>query len=195
MADYYDKNAWQFLKATRDVDMTALRTRFLEAIPKSDTRCRILDAGAGSGRDAHAFRGQGYQVEAFDASRAMVQAASALTGISVRHMRFEDFQWDHSFEGIWACASLLHVARCDLPGVILRLGYHLVPQGVLYASFKLGIGERISTDRHFTDMNEETFGTLLDDCPTLRQVATWRSEDRRSDRKEELWFNALLRKS
>ncbi len=44
-------------------------------------------------------------------------------------------------------------------------------------------------------MTEETFAGLLDECPSLRQVEIWRSEDRRPNRKDDLWLNALLRKA
>lgn len=196
MTEFYDIHTEQFLKDTRDVDMTALRDRFLAALPgKTTNTTRILDAGTGSGRDARAFREMGYQVNAFDASPAMVKAACDYTGTPVRQMRFEDFAWEHAFEGIWACASLLHVRRPDLPAVMRRLANHLVPESVLYASFKFGTEDRTKDSRHFTDMTEETLSGLLDECPALRQVETWRSSDRRPDRKEDIWLNALLRKS
>lgn len=195
MTDCYDINANEFLQDTRDVDMSAVRNRFLAALPQASAdRTRILDAGTGSGRDARSFGHSGYQVEAFDASPAMVQAATVYAEVPVRLMRFEDFSWNHPFEGIWACATLLHVARIDLPGVMRRLADHLVPEGILYTSFKVGMGEHHKDGRHFTDMTEETFSALLDECPSLRQVDTWRSRDRRPDRKEDIWLNTLLRR-
>lgn len=196
MTAFYDTHTEQFLKDTRDVDMKALRDRFLAALPaKTTDTTRILDAGTGSGRDARAFREMGYQIHAFDASAAMVKAARDYAGILVRQMRLEDFAWKHAFEGIWACASLLHVRRPDLPAVMRRLADHLVPDGVLYASFKFGTEDRTKDGRHFTDMTEETLSALLDECSALRQVETWRSSDRRPDREENIWLNALLRKS
>ncbi len=196
MTEFYEANAEQFLKDTRDVDMTALRNRFLAALPQTlSNAARILDAGTGSGRDARAFRRAGYRVAAFDASPAMVEAATEFAQVPVRHLRFEDFAWNSPFEGIWACASLLHVAREDLSSVMRRLADHLVTDGILYVSFKLGTGERQKDGRNFTDMNEETFSSLLDECPDLRQVEVWRSSDCRPDRKEDIWLNALLRKT
>lgn len=195
MTEYYETNADSFIATTRAVDMSALRSRFLTQLPPTcHGPARILDAGTGSGRDARAFRLAGYQIEAFDASPAMVQAATEFASIPVRCLRFESFHWEHLFDGIWACASLLHVARPDLPTVLRRLADHLVPGGILYASFKLGTGDRHKDGRHFTDMIEETFSALLDECPSLRQVETWRSGDRRPDRKEDIWLNTLLRK-
>ncbi|WP_316294099.1 methyltransferase domain-containing protein [Aestuariicoccus sp. MJ-SS9] len=196
MIDFYDTNAEQFLNDTRHVDMSALRERFIAELPQdaADT-VRILDAGTGSGRDARAFHRAGYQVAAFDASPTMVKASADFAGLPVQQMRFEDFSWDHSFEGIWACASLLHLARKDLPFVMRRLADHMVTDGILYASFKLGSGDRQKDGRLFTDMTEESLSALLDESPALRQVEIWRTNDRRPDKKEDIWLNALLRKS
>ena len=196
MTEFYDTHTEQFLKDTRDVDMKALRDRFLAALPgKTTYTTRILDAGTGSGRDARAFWEMGYQVHAFDASRAMVKAARDHACLPVRQMQFEDFACEHAFEGIWACASLLHVRRPDLPAVMHHLASHLVPGGILYASFIFGTEDRTKDGRHFTDMTEETLSALLDECSALRQVETWRSSDRRPDREEDIWLNTLLRKS
>lgn len=39
--------------------------------------------------------------------------------------------------------------------------------------------DRHKDGRHFTDMNEEAFSALLDECLSLRQAETCRSEDPR----------------
>lgn len=195
MTDYYENNAAAFIEATRTVDMTAFHNRFLAALqPRPPANTRLLDAGAGSGRDARTFRLAGYRVEAFDASPAMVLAAAEFAAVPVRQLRFEDFAWDHPFEGIWACASLLHVGRQYLPGALQRLADHLVSDGIIYASFKFGPEERKKNGRHFTDMTEDTLASVLDDCPALVQFETWRSSDQRPDKKHEIWLNALLKR-
>jgi SAM-dependent methyltransferase len=196
MADFYDENAESFVAQTRDVDMAELRGRFMAALPgRLDGPARILDAGSGSGRDALAFRRAGYDVSAFDASQAMVEATRAHAGVPARWMRFEDFVWDHPFEGIWACASLLHVADADLAGVLDRLVAHLVRGGVLYLSFKRGEGERIKDGRRFTDMTEARLAALLDRCTGMDPPEIWASGDRRVGRDAEIWINALVRRT
>lgn len=56
-ADYYETDAVEFVAATVAVDMSALRHRFLAALPMPPTGAtgalRILDAGAGLERDTH----------------------------------------------------------------------------------------------------------------------------------------------
>lgn len=195
MTEFYDANARAFISTTRDVDMSDMQRRFLAALPiVADKPARILDAGSGSGRDALSLRLLGYKVEAFDASAAMVAATREHAGVPVRQMRFEDFAWEHPFEGIWACASLLHVAEADLPGVIDRLAAHLPRGGALYLSFKLGTGERVKDGRRFTDMTEDSLATLLDGCSALGLPDIWQSRDCRPDRASDIWVNAVVTK-
>lgn len=195
MTGFYEVNAETFISTTRDVDMSDMQQRFLAALPVVDGKpARILDAGSGSGRDALLFRVLGYEVEAFDVSPAMVAATREHAGVEAQQMRFEDFAWDHQFEGIWACASLLHVAEANLSTVINRLVDHLTQGGVLYVSFKLGTGERVKDGRRFTDMTEASIATLLDGCAGLSAPDIWQSKDCRPDRAAELWVNAVVNK-
>jgi len=192
---YYDQNALGFLEATRDVDMSEVHGRFRAVLPDTGAfPARILDAGSGSGRDSLAFRQMGYAVEAFDASPSMVAATRDHAGVPTRQMRFEEFVWEHPFEGIWACASLLHVARVDLPSAVSRLVDHLSPGGALYLSFKLGEGERIRDGRRFTDMTPDNLRYLLDQSARLRQPDIWLSRDCRPERASEVWVNAVVQK-
>lgn len=196
MSEYYDANATAFISTTRDVDMSDIHRRFLAALPVVEGNdARILDAGSGSGRDAMAFRLSGHKVEAFDASPAMVAATRDYAGVQARQMRFEDFGWEHLFEGIWACASLLHVAEADLPEVINRLAAHLTPGGVLYLSFKRGTGERVKDGRRFTDMTQESLAVLLYGCRAFDEADIWESQDCRPDRESEVWVNAVVTKT
>ena len=196
LSDCYDRHATAFIETTRDVDMSEARGRFLAAVPSRDIgSTRILDAASGSGRDALAFRSLGYAVEAFDASPMMIAATQAHAGVPTRLIRFEDFAWEHPFEGIWACASLLHVAAAGLPGVIDRLAAHLVPGGALYMSFKQGTGERVKDGRRFTDMTAESLAALLDGCRAFGQPEIWESRDCRPGRASEVWVNSVVKKT
>lgn len=194
MANYYQDFADEFIASTRAVDMSDARARFILALPHAEP-ARILDAGSGSGRDSLAFSLAGHSVEAFDASKEMVAATRSYADVPTRLMRFEEFVWEHDFEAIWACASLLHVATADLPTVLDKLAARLVPDGVIYLSFKLGIGERTKDGRRFTDMTEESLGLVLDRTKGLIQSEVWRSQDRRPDRATEMWVNALVKKA
>lgn len=189
--DFYERNAKSFFDATVDVDMTPLYRRFL---PLLSSTARILDAGCGSGRDLRACKELGHSVTAFDASPALAALAEDYAGQRVYRARFDEIDWPESFDGVWACASLLHISSAELPNVLHRLASALVPGGVLYASFKYGRGERQHNGRRFTDMDEEELHNVLDHGVDLWRIDTWVTGDQRSGRELERWLNALLRR-
>jgi len=190
--EFYDKHAESFIAQTADVDMQALYGRFRKHLPP---RASVLDAGCGSGRDAAAFSQMGYDVVAFDASRKMVEATRKRAGIPVYLMKFEDAQFDKKFDGIWACASLLHVPRVRLSSVLERLASLLKPRGVLYASFKYGEKERVKGDRYFNDLDERLLEDHLQAAPSLKLLEVWKTTDQRPDRSSEQWLNCLFTSS
>ncbi len=187
--EYYETHGATFFAATVSVDIEHLRTAFLDLVPEGG---RLLDAGCGSGRDALAFLNAGYEVAAFDASPRMASLASELTGLEVEHGTFEEFSAHETFDGIWACASLLHVAAVDLPAVLRRLGLGLRPSGVLYASFKEGQGEREHAGRRFTDLSLTDLKALVT-AADLQVCRAWRTDDARPGREGEAWVNVLAR--
>lgn len=186
---FYDRNAEQYVADTGGLDMSALYQRFLRHLPLGG---RILDAGCGVGRDALAFAERGFAVTAIDASAEMVRLAAEYVGgrAEVRQLRFEDVAWCAEFDGIWACASLLHVPSSTFPGIVSRLTTALRPNGVCYMSFKHGIGERTAGGRLFSDHTEESL------CAALRSTGlavteAWLTNDVRADLSGQHWLNAI----
>ncbi|MBZ0057805.1 MULTISPECIES: bifunctional 2-polyprenyl-6-hydroxyphenol methylase/3-demethylubiquinol 3-O-methyltransferase UbiG [unclassified Leclercia] len=188
---YYQDNAQTFFDGTVNVDMSSLYETFTRHLAPG---ARVLDAGCGSGRDAKAFLAMGYQVEAFDASSAMVELAREHTGLPVQLMTFADVDWKEEFHGIWCCASLLHVPAVELTGVMRRLADALKPGGVWYVSFKYGDGERELDGRRFTDMDELGLSILVQDIVGIEVVKLWITQDKRPQRNE-VWLNVILSKN
>ena len=188
---YYDKNADRFLNDTANLDMSGHYQRFLSYL---DAGSSVLDAGCGSGRDALKFKDLGYKVSAFDASFEMVQAATKLTGLVVHQMTFEEMSLAQQYDGIWACASLLHVKRANLKKVLISLSKSLSERGVLYCSFKYGEAERQKGDRYFNDMNEELLDGIISGISSLELAEFWVSSDARKERFSESWLNFVLQK-
>ncbi|MDP2716712.1 bifunctional 2-polyprenyl-6-hydroxyphenol methylase/3-demethylubiquinol 3-O-methyltransferase UbiG [Rheinheimera sp.] len=189
--DYYNRHAAEYAEETVNVDIAALYAEFLPMVKPGG---HILDAGCGSGRDAGYFKQQGFTVSAFDASAAMAKIASERLHQTVAVHSFEQLDKKETFDGIWCCASLLHVADKALPDVFSRLQRALKPNAVLYASFKYGDGERSKDGRNFTDMNEPKLAKLVADIAGLTLSKTWLTQDKRPQRSDEMWFNALLKK-
>ncbi|MEX0566303.1 class I SAM-dependent methyltransferase [Raoultella terrigena] len=189
--NYYQHNADSFFTSTVAVDMSSLYAPFVEALTPPEL---ILDAGCGSGRDAKAFAEMGYRVEAFDASSEMVARAARYSGLTVRQRSFTDISETARYDGIWCCASLLHVPGDELPGVMQRLATALKSGGVWYVSFKYGTGEREKEGRRFTDLDEAGLTALVAALADIDITRMWQTLDKRPDRSE-TWLNALLLKA
>ena len=188
--DYYNRNAESFIAGTLHVDMSDTRNRFLSHVKPGG---RILDAGCGSGRDSLAFLKEGYQVDAFDASEGICRLASKMLGIPVECKRFEELTGTSIYDGIWACASLLHVNGEELPDVMSRLERLLKPEGILYASFKEGNTEREINGRFFHDMTETVCRELFQSV-NMEVLDTFISQDVREGRADEYWVNIIGKK-
>ena len=188
--DYYNKHAEEFTASTFEVDMESLYQPFLAELPEGT---RILDVGCGSGRDTLAFKNKGYQVDAIDYSEELVKKATRLTGIPVKLESFYEIDADEAYDGIWACASLLHCERTRLKEVIGKLLSALKPNGVLYMSFKYGNSDREKEGRQFTDLNEAQAEILLGQLEIVQQIRQWITVDKRAERTEQ-WLNLLWKK-
>ncbi len=187
--EYYNRNAGEFVAGTIHADVSEIRDRFLSYVK---TQGRILDAGCGSGRDALAFSKAGYQVEAFDASPELCKRASEMLGFPVECKRFEDMTGGPQYDGIWACASLLHVREQDMKDVMHRLKGLLNPGGILYASFKEGETERVKDGRFFHDMTEESCKALFEEAG-FSVLELFTSRDVREDHPGEAWVNIIVK--
>ncbi len=186
---FYSGNADDFYKRTVNLNLDALYSKFLPLIPSGGT---ILDAGCGSGRDSRYFIDKGFRVHAIDAAPEFAGRASDLIEQTVEVTTFEQFKSEIQFNGIWACASLLHVPPDSLPAAIGNLAATLRPGGIFYMSFKYGQGQRIHGTRQFTDMDESGLEALASRIPDITLKKTWTTEDLRPDRSTEKWMNALF---
>jgi len=188
--DYYNQHAQQFIVDTLEVDMAPLYTRFLPLLPDG---AHILDAGCGAGRDAAHFLAQGFRVSAMDASEVLAGEVAARFGIPVTVCRFHEYQSAEPFDAIWACASLLHVPRLQLPAVMAHLTGLLKVGGFFYCSFKYGRDEVSRDGRFFTNLDETELAELVAALP-LSIHSQWQTGDLRPGREQERWLNAVLRK-
>jgi superfamily II DNA or RNA helicase/SAM-dependent methyltransferase/SOS-response transcriptional repressor LexA len=189
-ADYYDQNAGDFFRATANVDLSELYEPFLRSLRPG---AHILDAGCGSGRDSRAFHTRGFTVTAFDASPELASLASAHCGFEVQVGTFADVRELERYDGIWCCASLLHVSPREMPATIATLWRALRPGGTLYVSFKLGRGQRAVNGRTFTDADEPLLREWFADVPGVERINVWISNDARPERQEQ-WLNATVAK-
>lgn len=189
--NYYSQNASAYLEDTQNVDMSALTQKFLSHLTPGG---HILDAGCGSGRDAYHFKQLGYRVTALEPCEELACHTEQLLGQKVCRLTFQQMGWENQFDGIWACASLLHVPESELIDVFQRLQRALKRNGVFYFSFKYGTTERVKDGRLFADMDEARIELLLNQLPELQLIELWQTHDVRPNRASEPWLNGLVSK-
>ena len=160
------------------------------------SKCKnILDFGCGSGRDTKYFLNNGYHVTATDGSGVICKMATDYTGIQVKQMLFEELDDRNQYDGIWACASVLHLSREKLPNIFHKMHQALKTNGIIYTSFKYGTFEGERNDRYFTDFTEGMFEEFVRKISGLQIEKMWITGDVREGRGDERWLNILLRKT
>lgn len=193
--EYYNTHADRYSEITRNADMSDIYQHFEENLKPGS---RILDLGCGSGRDSKYFLDKGYKVVSLDASEAMCRKTQELTGKAAVHMRIEDMNYENEFDAVWACASLLHVAKSDMHKILEKAMKALRVGGVLYASWKYGKSERTRDDgRTFANYTEARVCDMVALVSGASLEDVWTSQDVRLDRTGQghLWVNVLVKKT
>lgn len=190
--NYYNNNASRFVQDTKDVAFTEVQDRFLNKLQQG---AFLLDFGCGSGRDTKYFLSKGFQVDATDGSAELCRLASKNTGIKVGHMLFLELSEIEKYDGIWACASILHLPKEELKTVLKKMIRATKNDGIIYTSFKYGDFEGYRGERYFTDFTEESFNVFLEYFREIELEDRWVSTDVRPGRDNERWLNLILRKS
>lgn len=110
---------------------------------------RVLEIGSGGGRDALELEKRGMSVRRTDISKGFIEL--------LRKSGFDADQLDPltddlagpqrpgvPYDGIWACACLIHVAREDFGAVLGRLAEATRAGGPIHVSVREGDGEDVS---------------------------------------------------
>ncbi len=189
--DFYNSMAADFVQGTIHADVELLLQSFMKYLKQG---AAILDLGCGSGRDSKYFLDKGYAVTAIDGSAELCKMASAFIGREVAQITFDKIDYYQMFDGVWACASLLHVPSLQLPSVFVRISRSLKPGGYLYVSFKYGAFEGERNGRYFTDLSEEKLTGIISHHKELEIKEMAVSNDVREGRQDEKWINAIIRK-
>jgi ubiquinone/menaquinone biosynthesis C-methylase UbiE len=144
----YNSTAEEYAIKTANLHPKQAAEEFLSYLPKNG---KILDLGCGTGRDAKIFTENGYKVFGIDPSSEMIKIAretapdAYFSSADARNLSFRE----EVFDGIWACASLIHLPKKDLPKA-LDGAYNVLKQdGIFYLDFKQGIGEGLTEDSRY----------------------------------------------
>ena len=133
---FYRRNAeayagWAKAPSTRLVG-------FLAMLPEAGS---ILELGCGAGNHSKEMLSRGFRVRATDGSPEMAEIAAKRLNHPVEAMLFDELDERDAYDGVWASACLLHVPRDELAGILTRIHRALKPEGLFYASYKVGHGD------------------------------------------------------
>lgn len=188
---YYEANAEKYAKQTCHADLSHLYAAFLSLLPRN---ARILDVGCGGGRDLRAFHERGFDVFGVDPSSALVEIAREYSGAEVAVAKVEALEFEEKFDGVWACASLLHLPKAELPEALRRIHRSLIAGGVFFLSVQAGRGEEFSEDGRFYARYEEPEIRSAIQEIGFDTLNTWTTSDALSGRAKISWINLLARK-
>ncbi len=183
---FYKEHAEEYIKATENIDMSREHEMFERHLGEGQQF--ILDVGCGSGRDALYFKSQGHHVIAIDPNVEFVEHARQINidayQSDVAHIEFVDM-----FDGIWACAVLLHYRKKELSAAFTKLYNALKEDGILFCSFLYGELEEDREGRHYSDLTDESLKDYIGDFKIIDVMIT---DDRLKENK--IWLNVVLKK-
>ena len=189
--NYYNQCAEAYNETTLNIEFDSKREMLLKYLQPN---AHILDLGCGSGRDSKGFLQKGYKVTAVDGSKELCKIASKNIGQDVICQLFNELDAVNEFDGVWACASVLHLPTNELKQTLKRVEKALKKDGYFYASFKYGDFEGERDGRYFNDFTEVSFSTLLKEFPNLELQEVEVTTDVIPGRENVSWLNVIMKK-
>lgn len=190
MSNYYESNAERYASETFSADMSEQYQRFLPLLKK---RAKILDVGSGSGRDAFYFQKHGYQVTALEPSKNLGREIRKVFSGEIVCSDIQSYQPMERYDGIWACASLIHLQEEEILCFFKKIDMYLNDNGIVYASGKSGISTgEVADGRFFLEFTEQLVEKILTVNKQLQLEQLWYTEDVRG-RRGFRWLNVVLR--
>lgn len=191
--EYYNKNAEIYCEQTLIGNLQENYNKFLKHLPQG---AFILDFGCGSGRDSKYFLDNGYKVKAIDGSIEICKLASKYINQEVDCMKFEELEDINTYDGIWACSSILHVEKENLPNILCKMIESLKVNGIIYTSFKIGTGYEIKENKYYNYVTkeemEQTLNELSKNVELIDYFETLPSTKRNAP--NTIWGNFIIKK-
>ena len=146
----YQAEAEQYREQNADRSVIEdLVNRFLKKVEDTtgDSTACVLDVGCGPGWESASFANRGYETVGIDLTPAFLKMAreeSPDTSFARMDMRQLGLQ-RNTFDGVWACASFLHVPRRNAPSALAEFHRVVKERGIVHLSVKRGNGEESSS--------------------------------------------------
>ena len=168
-------------------------TGFLALLPAGGS---VLELGCGAGNHSAVMLAGGFRVRATDGSPEMAEIASQRLDHPVEAMLFEELDEREAYDGVWASACLLHVPRNELADILARIHRALKPDGVFYASYKVGHCDgRDSLGRYYNYPSPEWLEAIYADAGGWQQFKSDISEIKSFDEAPATMLHLVVRKA
>ena len=195
---YYEENAGRLTAGYEAVDLSATLERIAGHLRSG---ARVLEIGCGSGRDAAWFLARGFEVTALDGSQAMADRAVELhpeLADRIRVVRLPaalPFE-DGAFDAVVSLATIMHLSKSAIGGVLGECRRVLTPGGVCAVSVPtsrpdLDAGGVDARGRQFTLLAAPHWDGLLR-AAGLEPAEAWETDDA-AGRAGIRWYTALCR--
>ncbi len=166
---------------------------FLALLPPGGS---ILELGCGAGNHTAEMLAAGFSLRATDGSPEMADVAARRLRHPVETMLFQELDEQDAYDGVWASACLLHVPRDELADILARIRRALKPEGVFYASFKLGEGDgRDSLGRYYNYPSPEWLQSTYGAAGAWRSVSSATGEIKSFDQAPATMLHLVVRKA
>ena len=190
MGNYYENNAERYAAETFSADMSEQYQSFLPLLKKG---AKILDVGSGSGRDAFYFQKHGYQVIALEPSKNLGREIRKVFSGELVCSDIQNYRPTERYDGIWACASLIHLQEEEVLCFFKKIDMYLNDNGIVYASGKSGISTgEVEDGRFFLEFTEQLVEKILTVNKQLKLEQLWYTKDL-NGRKGFRWLNVIFR--
>ncbi|MFJ4247525.1 class I SAM-dependent methyltransferase [Pseudomonas sp. NPDC089741] len=188
---YYEGTYREYDRFSSSIEMSEQWKSFESMLPPGGT---VLDLGCGTGRDIKHFLEAGFIVEGVEPALAMANCARSKTGARIFDLAAEQIAFVEEYDGIWACASLMHMRKSAFFYTLPKIIKSLKPGGSFYFSLKQGVGEARNDDGRlfsFYEMDEIIYlFSLISNAQIVKQ---WVSKDV-AGRRETQWLNIIVKK-
>lgn len=193
---FYESDA-HTVAARYDAVPSPVEPYFSMAFPRN---CRVLDVGAGSGRDLARLHALGYKAFGIEPAAALRAAAIAQhpeisTRLEEGSLPSIGIPFGGEFDGVVCCAVLMHLPDTELLDAAIAIRNLLKPHGRLLLSLPASRGDKLEENR---DKNGRLFMpytaeeiSLLFDRIGFQCIGRWNTSDVMS-REGTSWYTLLL---
>lgn len=189
----YEKEAKAYFKeiTTGDLPQKKWEEMLMKHLKKG---AHILDLGCGAGNASKVFKAHGFQITMMDGAKNLCELASDYVGEKAICQRFDELSDVQIYDGVWACASLLHVPKAHLPDILHKIYQSLKQPGYFYTLFKEGDKTYSFNDLPFTELTVAQMETWLAPYEDFNLLEVKRTPDPRKDHPGEDWLHFILKK-